>query len=294
MNILVLGATGMLGHKLMQILSTRHRVTGTVRDSAAGYAGHPILGGFPLLGGIRAEDIAGVSRAIDHCRPDAVLNAIGVIKQRPEAQDPIPSIEVNALLPHRLAAVCRAAGARLIHFSTDCVFSGRKGNYAETDVSDAEDLYGRTKFLGEIDGAGCLTLRSSIVGREIVSRRGLVEWLIGNRRGRVPGYTRAIYSGITTIAMANLVGQILDKHSEIQGLRQVASTAISKHDLLVLLNDALQLRITIVPDDSFACDRSLDGTHLRAEVGTDLPSWPEMVRELALDSTPYESRTLSE
>lgn len=289
MNVLVLGAAGMLGHKLMQALSRRHRVTGTVRQDAAVYAQHPVLGGFLLVGGVRAEDLDGVSRVIAAVRPAAVLNCIGVIKQRREAQDPIPAIEVNALFPHRLAQLCSAAGARLIHFSTDCVFSGRKGHYAETDASDAEDLYGRTKSLGEVGGPGCLTLRSSIIGRELGGRLGLVEWLIGNRGGRVSGYARAIYSGFTTAAMSDLVGRILERHPGLEGVRQAAAAPISKYDLLVLLNDALRLGITIARDEAFACDRSLDGSSLRAELGVEPPSWPEMVRELALDPTPYES-----
>jgi dTDP-4-dehydrorhamnose reductase len=209
---------------------------------------------------------------------------VGVIKQLPAAKAPIPSISINALFPHRLAQLCQACGARLVHVSTDCVFSGRKGRYTEDDPSDAEDLYGRTKFLGEVAGPGCLTLRTSIIGRELDRRTSLIEWFLSQRGRTVTGYARAIYTGLTTRALSELIGDILERHPDMSGLWHAASDPISKYDLLELVNRALSLGITLQRDESLVCDRSLDSTRLRKAIGYQPPSWPEMVRQLAGDA----------
>ncbi len=174
MTILVLGATGMLGHKLLQRFSGRFAVTGTVRGDASAYACHLVPGGLPLLGGLSADDGDGMERALIRLRPDVVGNCIGVVKQLPQGKDPLPSIAINALFPHRLAQWCQAAGSRLIHISTDCVFSGRRGGYREA----ADDLYGRTKWLGEVSTGRCVTLRSSLIGRELETAHGVIEWFL--------------------------------------------------------------------------------------------------------------------
>jgi dTDP-4-dehydrorhamnose reductase len=289
MKILVLGATGMLGHKLMQVLGRQFEVSGTVRREAAYYVGHPMLGSMNLIGGIRAEDIDSIIHAIAHCQPAVVINCIGIIKQLPVGKDPLPSITINALFPHRLAQLCGAAGVRLVHFSTDCVFSGKKGNYTEDDVADAEDLYGRSKFLGEVSRPGSLTLRTSIIGRELGTKLGLVEWFISMQGGTVAGYTKAIYSGFTTQALADLVANILIQQPDISGLWQVSSSPISKFDLLNLINDAMGLKITINRDEVFFCDRSLNSTRFRRVTGYDPPGWSEMVVALAKEATLYDS-----
>ncbi len=287
MKVLILGATGMLGHKLIQVLGGRFEAVGTVRGSVAAYQHHPVLGGLSLLGGVQAEDLDSVIRAIATARPQAVINCIGLIKQLPGAKDPLPSLTLNAVFPHRLAQLCQAAGARLVHISTDCVFSGRKGRYTESDPSDAEDLYGRTKFLGEVSGPGRLTLRTSIVGRELGTRSGLFEWFIGQRGRSVNGYARAIYSGFTTQVLADLIADLLEQHPDLEGLWQVSSEPISKYDLLQLLNQALQLGIRVNRDEAFFCDRSLDSTRFRQATGFTPPSWEDMIARLAHDPTPY-------
>jgi len=288
-RVLVLGATGMLGHKLMQRSGDSLDVTGTVRGEAATYRNHPVLQGRRLLGGVSAENFDSVVLALAVARPEAVINCIGIIKQLPAAKDPLPSLTINALFPHRLAHLCQAAGVRLVHISTDCVFSGRRGNYSEDDISDAEDLYGRTKYLGEVSRPGCLTLRTSIIGRELHSRVGLLEWFISQRGGRVRGYTKAIYSGFTTQVIAELIASILEQPADLQGLWHVSSAPISKYDLLMLVNQAMELGITIEPDETFVCDRSLDSSRFRQKTGYQPPSWSEMVKSVAEDSTPYDS-----
>lgn len=285
MAILVLGANGMLGHQLVHGLTAGHDVTGTVRGAAERYANHPWLGRTRLVGNVEADDFDSVKAAVAAVRPTAVVNCIGIIKQLPAASAPLPSIGINALFPHRLAQLCQAAGARLIHISTDCVFSGRRGNYTEADPSDAEDLYGRTKFLGEVTEPGCLTLRTSMIGRELERRTGLVEWLIGQRGRSVTGYAGAIYAGFTTESLSMLIADILDRFPDLSGLWHVSSDPISKYELLGLVNQALRLGITIEKDETFHCDRSLDGTRFRAATGYRPPPWPDMVRQLKRDPT---------
>jgi dTDP-4-dehydrorhamnose reductase len=287
MVVLVLGAAGMLGHRVMLDLAPRFELIGTIRDPASRYADHPVLKGVRLLGDIRTEDLAGIQRVLEDVRPAAVVNCIGVIKQLPQAKDPLPAISVNALFPHQLARLCRAAGARLVHISTDCVFSGRKGAYTEDDVSDAEDLYGRTKSLGEVAGPGCLTLRTSIIGRELNGHVGLVDWFLAQRGGTVRGYARAIYTGFTARRLAELIGDVLEHHADLEGLWHVSSDPISKYDLLGLLNQAFGLGTTIERDETFVCDRSLDSSRFRQRTGFRPPTWPAMVQELAEDPTPY-------
>jgi dTDP-4-dehydrorhamnose reductase len=288
MNVLVLGATGMLGHKLIQVLANRFDVTGTVRGDVSDYRGHPVLGKMPLVGDVQVQDLESIVRVIAHVHPTVIINGIGLVKQLELAKDPLPSLTVNALFPHRLAQLCQAADIRLIHISTDCVFSGRRGNYTEDDVSDAEDLYGRTKFLGEVSGPGCLTLRTSIIGRELQTSSGLIEWFLSQRGGAISGYAKAIYTGFTTQALAELIGEIVERHPALSGVWQVSSEPISKYDLLQMVNCALDLGIQIRKDETFVCNRSLASARFRTVTGLTPPTWHAMIAQMAQDPTPYD------
>jgi dTDP-4-dehydrorhamnose reductase len=288
MRVLVLGAAGMLGHKLWQAYQGRFDTWATVRADYRAYESYALFDPRRLLGGVDTFQFDTVVQALATVHPDVVINCIGIIKQLPTANSPIVSLSVNALFPHQLANLCRAAGARLIHISTDCVFSGRKGIYTEEDVSDAEDLYGRTKFLGEVDGPGCLTLRTSIVGRELQTTSGLVEWFLSNRGGRVRGYTKAIYSGFTTLALATVIADVLEHHPNLTGVYQVSSEPIAKYGLLCLLRNCFGVSIEIEPYPDVRIDRSLDSSRFRAATGWVPPTWVEMVRAMASDPTPYE------
>lgn len=289
MKVLVLGATGMLGHKLLQLLSQRFDVAGTVRDDPSAYSEHPVLGKHRLIGGVRGEQIESIIGAMAAYRPEAVINCIGVIKQLPSATDPGKCIGINALFPHQLAKLCTAVGARLVHISTDCVFSGNRGHYKIDDVSDATDLYGRSKFLGEVGGPGSLTLRTSIIGRELATRSGLVEWFISQSGKRVRGFARAIFSGLTTHMLSRVIGDILAEHKDVHGVWHISAEPISKYDLLGLVRGALNLDIQIDRDEDFFCDRSLDSAPLRKQIGFHPPPWTEMIAEMARDTTPYPS-----
>jgi len=271
----------MLGHQLLKSWRGRHDVRVTLRRELAAYESFSLFTGVNAAAGIDARSTERLAMVIAEFRPDAVVNAVGIVKQRPEGAAVIPCLELNALLPHRLAELCRAANVRLVHMSTDCIFSGRKGDYSERDAPDADDLYGRTKLLGEVTEPGCITLRTSIIGRELSRKTGLLEWFLSQRGGTVKGFRNAIFSGFTTIELGRIIERVLTQFPTANGLYHASAAAISKHDLLQKINAALGLGITIQPDDDFRCDRSLDSSRFRHEFGYSPPSWDEMVAELA-------------
>jgi dTDP-4-dehydrorhamnose reductase len=282
MRILILGGDGMLGHRLLASWRDRHEVRVTLRQDLPAYREFGLFGPENTYTGVDARSIDRLAEVFADARPEAVVNAVGIVKQREDANAAIPSIEINALLPHRLAVLCRATDARLVHISTDCVFSGRKGGYTEHDVPDAEDLYGRTKLLGEVSEANAITLRTSMIGTQIVRKTGLVEWFLA-QRGCIRGYRRAIFSGFTTIELARIIEFVLTSLPAASGVYHVSSDAISKHELLTLLNERLGLGVDIAPDDDFVCDRSLDSTRFRRLSGYRPPDWRAMLDELAQD-----------
>jgi dTDP-4-dehydrorhamnose reductase len=288
MRVLILGGSGMLGHKLWQRFAPRFDAYVTFRGAPAAYARTGLFDPARSIGGVSAQDFDSLARAFAVARPEAVVNCVGVVKQDAAAKDPLTSIAVNSLFPHRLAQLARAAGARLIHLSTDCVFSGRGGGYDEAARPDAEDLYGRTKLLGEVGGEGCLTLRTSMIGRELSGAHGLLEWFLSQEGGRVRGFRRAVFSGFTTGALADLLARVVAEHPGLSGVRHAAADPIDKFELLSLVKATYGLRVEIEPDDSFLCDRSLDGSRFREETGIAAPPWPEMIRRMRDDATPYE------
>ncbi|MDH7570797.1 MAG: SDR family oxidoreductase [Armatimonadota bacterium] len=289
-RVVVLGAAGMLGHKLFQVL--RERFPGTIATCREDTSQPPfnrvsLLQGDDVIPGVDAADFPRLRSLLAELKPDFIVNCIGIIKQREESKMAIPSITLNSLLPHQLAAFAREWGGRVIHFSTDCVFDGTRGNYTEEDPCTAKDLYGMSKFLGEVGEPNGLTLRTSIIGRELVEHRSLLDWFLSQNHKTVRGYTRVIYSGVTTNQMAEVVTMILRDHPALTGLYQVVAEPISKHDLLCLVRDAYGLDVEIVPYDGEVSDRSMKGDKLRAATGYVSPPWPELVRRLAEDPTPY-------
>jgi dTDP-4-dehydrorhamnose reductase len=287
-RLLILGGTGMLGHKLWQQCRGRVDAYASIRGSALEGPSVAVLDPERVVTGVRAEDPGSVDRALDTTGADAIVNCVGIVKQADAASDPVEAIRVNSLFPHQLVALCHARRARLIHVSTDCVFKGRRGAYTENDRPDAEDLYGRSKLLGEVSAPGCLTVRTSMIGRELATSHGLVEWLVAHKDGTVPGFTRAVFSGLTTQSLARAILDVLERHGELDGVWHVSAEPITKHDLLVQLRDALELPAEIVPDDSVVVDRSLDSSRFRAATAWTPPRWSEMIRELSMDPTPYD------
>ncbi|MDR3539788.1 MAG: SDR family oxidoreductase [Desulfosporosinus sp.] len=283
-KVLILGGSGMLGHTLFRYLSEdlTLEVFATVRSSKE------------LSGWLPADRLKKVRRDVDihqtdslvkvfaEVKPDFVVNCIGIIKQVPEAQDPLATITANALLPHRVALLCGAAGARMIHISSDCVFDGEKGNYSEGDFSNATDLYGRTKFLGEVAYPHCVTLRTSIIGHELKGNYGLVGWFLSQKE-KVRGFRKVIYSGLSTIELSRIIHDYVIPNPEMTGLYHVSSNPISKYELLKLINVQYGKKIEIEPEDSFRLDRSLDSSIFRSLTGYNPPEWTELVRRMYSD-----------
>ena len=287
MRVLIFGATGMLGHKLVQLGKSRHELAATVRGNAADYARVEALSGAHLISGVEATQIDSAAEALDYWKPSVAINCIGIIKQRPEISDVVAAISVNGLFPHQVAQFCNSRGIKLIQFSTDCVFSGRRGNYTEDDPPDPLDLYDRTKLLGEVTGPGCLTLRTSVIGRELGGGKSLLEWFISQKGKRVKGYAGSIYSGLTTNSMAVLIYRLLDEQIDLDGLWHVSSNPISKYDLLNLINEIYGLGITIERDEQVRCDRSLVSNRFRDRVGFQPEEWRDMIAEMHADATYY-------
>lgn len=274
----------MLGHRLVASLAGRHEVWGACRQAKA----VPVMPIESIIENANANDFHSILAAIETVKPDVVVNCIGLIKQLKAAEEWEASVEINSLFPQKLAVACEARNIRLIHFSTDCVFSGQKGMYTENDIPDAMDIYGKTKYLGEVKGHNCLTIRSSIIGRELDTQNGLLEWFIANRGKTVKGYRKAIYSGFTTQEMGNIVRKLIEEHKDLSGVWQVASQPISKFELLNIINDKFKLDIDVVPCDDFFCDRSLDGSQFTNETGYKAPSWESMIESILKDEAMYE------
>jgi len=275
-RILVLGASGMLGNTLLRAFSANPQfdVRGTTRSAAAS-ALLPESVRHATIPNVDVTDFDSLVEVFASIRPEVVVNAVGVVKQLSAAGDPLYSVPLNSLLPHRLARLSAATGARLVHISTDCVFSGKTGAYTEDSFPDAIDLYGRSKLLGEVDYPNAITLRTSIIGHELSSAHGLVDWFLSQESVR--GFSRAIFSGLPTVELARVISEYVLPFPELHGVFHVAARPISKLDLLRLVAAAYRRRIEIVPDEQVVVDRSLNSARFRRATGYVAPSWPELV-----------------
>jgi dTDP-4-dehydrorhamnose reductase len=281
MRILVFGASGMLGSAVFKLFAEdgRFELKGTVRsESTKQY--------FPnewrenIIAGIDILDDDSLTRVIEGVRPDVVINCVGLIKQLATANDPLIVLPVNSIYPHRLAAICETSGARLIHISTDCVFDGSKGNYLESDRSDATDLYGQSKYIGELnDKPHAITLRTSIIGHELNTQTALIEWFL-SQSGSIKGFKRAIFSGVPTVELARIIMDYVIPRSELHGLYHVSAESISKFDLLNLVAEIYGKKIEIIPDNEFIIDCSLNSERFQMETGYRAPEWPSLVEAM--------------
>lgn len=277
MKILVLGANGMLGNAMMRILleNKENDVVGTVRSEK-------VRNLFPenitecLLDGCDVENHDVLVQLFSRVQPELVINCVGMVKQLVASNDPLRTIPINTLLPHRLVGLCKISGSRLIHISTDCVFSGRKGSYKEEDIIDATDLYGMSKFLGELHEPGTVTLRTSIIGHELQSKHGLIDWFLSQQR-RCNGFSNVYFSGLPTVVLAMIIRDIVIPRLELTGLYHVAAQSISKYDLLNLVAKVYGKKITIMMDDKLKIDRSLNADKFKSATGYVAPKWPELV-----------------
>lgn len=285
MKVCILGANGMLGNALMYSMAKTqdYEVIGTVRNESSKQFFPPEISK-KIISGIDAENILSVALLLQKERPNVVINSIGIVKQIENGADPIRAIGFNAMLPHQLSKICQSIDARLIHISTDCVFSGDKGApYLESDSPDPVDLYGRTKLLGELgDAPHELTLRTSYIGNEFESANGLLEWFLA-QNGPISGYTKAIYSGLPTVILADLIRDQVLKIPQLHGLHHVSSSPISKYNLLNLVATVFDKKIIINPDDRLTIDRSLDSTRFKDATGFVAPSWERMIEKMHQD-----------
>lgn len=281
MKILVFGASGMLGNALMRRLSenTAFEVWGTIRSlnppaALSGVIGEKILCGIDVL---NTDDLI---TCFGKVIPDVVINAVGLVKQLSDADDPLKALPINSILPHRLAKLCESQQARLVHVSTDCVFSGQKGNYSETDLPDAGDLYGLSKYMGEVSQAShAITLRTSIIGHELSSAHGLIGWFLA-QKGPIKGYRNAIFSGLPTVELADVIEKYVLPNNHLHGVFNVAAQPISKLDLLILAQAAYGHQIKIIPDENVAINRSLNATRFCDATGYRAPDWDKLVSKM--------------
>lgn len=288
MRILVLGGSGMLGHKLVQSWRDRFEVWTTLRGNFSDYERFGIFERERTIDSLSVLETRALAAAVERARPDVIFNAVGIVKQVPTAKNSVATLLINSVLPHQLAEIAAENNARLIQISTDCVFDGTRGMYSEEDRPDATDLYGKSKNLGEVDGENCLTLRTSIIGRELTSQHGLVEWALGNRGGSVRGFANAIFSGFPTVVLADIISEVITRHPGLSGLYHLSSEPINKFDLLNLIRESYGLELEIERFEDFRIDRSLDSSMFRNATGFEPASWNEMIERMARDETPYD------
>ncbi len=280
MRVLVVGASGMIGSTVLRVLSEKKdwQVFGSIRDESVKRF-YPVAIGERLIEGIDVERPDALVKVLDQLRPNVVVNCAGLTKHKPDAEDPLVSIPINALMPHRLAGLCKLVGARLIHVSTDCVFSGEKGNYTEDDLADARDVYGKSKALGEVDYPHAITLRTSTIGHELQNTYGLLDWFL-SQDVQCKGFARAIFSGLPTVVFSQVIRDVVIPHPELTGLYHVAAKPINKFELLKLIADVYGKKIDIERDDNLAIDRSLDAKRFQSATGYVAPEWPELIKSM--------------
>jgi dTDP-4-dehydrorhamnose reductase len=278
MTIMVLGASGMLGHAVVRVLVERNSPTEivAVARSMDIRVRFPEARDIGMLSGVDIENPDALVAALERARPTTVINCVGVVKQRDDSDNPLVALPINSIFPHRLWRMCRLVGAKLIHISTDCVFDGERGGYAENDVPNAKDLYGRSKLLGEVIGPGAVTLRTSIIGHELRGAHGLIEWFLA-QQSPVRGFRNAVFSGLPTVELAKIIRDCVLGRPNLEGLYHVAAAPISKFDLLSMVSNVYGKKIEIIPYDDYHIDRSLDGSKFSQATGYIAPGWRDLV-----------------
>nr|WP_279611082.1 SDR family oxidoreductase [Vibrio gelatinilyticus] len=281
-KVLVIGTTGMLGYSIFANLSELSNldVYGTVRTVNGLEKFFPSTD--KLIPNVDVKDFETLERAISAAKPDVVINCIGLIKQHDVSKQHVEAIEINALLPHKIAQLCDTIDARLIHFSTDCVFDGKVGDYLESDLPTATDLYGKSKCLGEVDYGKHVTLRTSIIGHELKSSVSLIDWFL-SQEGSVRGFSKAVFSGLPTAYVAKVLADYVLPNSSLSGLYQLSVDPIDKYSLISKVADVYNKQIEIEKFEDFVIDRSLNSSKFREETGFVPPSWDELVKFMHSD-----------
>lgn len=289
MRIAVLGAGGMLGHKVYEVLRAEYPDTFAVfRKCPAHYSRLPLFDHQHMRGAFDARQFSKFDGYLRSLQPDLVINCIGLTTRKLGEQRESDILVVNSVLPHKLKEWCEANGASLIHFSTDCVFSGKSGPYSQSDLRDAKDLYGQSKALGEVEGVKCLTIRSSIIGLEIEGKTELLEWFLSQKGREVRGFSRVMYSGVTTLTMAQTVLKLLQANTPLSGIQQLASQPISKFDLLSLANEIFGNRCSIRSVETPESNKVLIPSDYFNKNDVHTPSWRQQLQAVADEVVKYE------
>jgi dTDP-4-dehydrorhamnose reductase len=291
MRIIILSVSGLLGHKLLQKLSADFDVYGTLHKTKDHYGNLPLFSGENIIENIDVSNFDIVKDVLHAINPDVILNCVGITKRRSEIDNPLEVITLNALFPHQLAKWAKPNKIRVIHFSTDCVFNGKIGNYNEASPASAEDTYGKTKFLGEIKYEHTLTIRSSFIGQELFGRTELFEWFLAQKGKQIKGFKNTLYSGVSTTYMASVVKDIILNHPDLSGLYQLApEEPISKFDLLTIAKEAFNVDVDIIPDTDHVHHPTLDASKLRKAINLKVPAWEEMMAGMLADKALYSNQ----
>ena len=281
MKILILGGDGMIGHKMGQVLSAQnHEIVISIREKK-----DLTLKSISSKAKVFFNDFLkdNILDFLDKVNPDVIINAIGITIRRGSTKNISDTIYLNSLFPHQISSWALTFKKRLIHFSTDCVFSGSEGSYLEDATPNALDYYGKTKGLGEINSKSSLTIRSSMIGPELYNKTELFEWIINNKEKEINGFSRVMYSGVTTVYMARLLADLIDNHKNLSGIYNIASKPISKFELLHLINDNFDLGLIINDDKTVISNKTLNASKIEKEIGLLTPSWDELIFELKKD-----------
>ncbi len=280
-KILIIGASGMIGNSLLAFLlkKNNHSIFATIRSSDT-FKAPEGSSKYHLFKNIDVENKKDLERVFHKVNPDIVINCVGIVKQSKEMKNTYKVIYLNSLLPHYLQNLCTSHSARFINISTDCVFSGLKGNYLEKDLPDATDLYGRSKYLGEVSCGNTITLRTSLIGHEYKNTYGLLEWFLSENKF-VEGYKKAIFSGLTVIEFAKIVNEYVLPNNKLTGLYHVSADPICKYDLLLLIKNIYGKNIDIVPENKkMVIDRSINSFSFRKATGFMPKTWSLMIKEM--------------
>lgn len=271
----------MLGNAVLRVFSSdpKFEVYGTVRDARFISILQPKALSANLLSGINVDSLDNLTNLFEEIQPDIIVNCVGIVKQLDAANDSLTAIPINSILPHRLARLAQLTNARLIHPSTDCVYSGKKGNYTEEDTPDARDLYGLSKLLGEVDYPNAITLRTSIIGHEIESARSLVNWFL-SQEGPVNGYRGAIFSGLPSVEIARVIHEFVVPRPDLHGLYHLSAEPINKFDLITLIGQIYGKRTKIKPTDEYMINRSLNSDRFKKATGYTTASWPDLISRM--------------
>ena len=282
MKLLILGSNGLIGNTLTKYFLSKnnYEITGVVRnDSKINLFSRNYKQNFVTISNLL--NFNAIERTIEKIQPNLVINCIGLTnKVKYKDFNLVESyIKINSLFPHKLYEICNKYEIRLIHLSSDCVFSGKKGFYDENDLPDPNDIYGRSKLLGEIDNKNSITIRKSVIGHELGTEKGLLEWFLSQQEV-VKGFKNAIFSGITVLELANLIENFIIPNKNLHGLLHVSGNSISKYDLLKIIAEVYNKSINICPDQSIKIDRSLNSAKFNKLTGYKIKPWPILIKSM--------------